>query len=80
MTEWVAVDGGEERLERYRWHMEDRFLEATTGDDFFGVQTHSRTRTGPHGRLGPEARQRVLDMGYEFWPQAPGATLRRACG
>ena len=34
--------------------MEDVFFDATTGDDFVGVQTYSRTRVGPDGVLGPE--------------------------
>ncbi len=58
--------------------MEDEFLEATEGDDFVGVQTYSRTRIGPDGMLGPEEGVRVLPMGYEFWPEALEATIRRA--
>jgi beta-glucosidase len=59
--------------------MEDRFLVAARGDDFLGVQTYSRTRFGPGGMLGPEEGVEVVDhMGYEFWPEALEATLRRA--
>ena len=78
MSEWTAVDGGEGRLERYRARMEDVFLEATHGDDFVGVQTYSRVRVGPDGLLGPEPGVETLIMGYEYWPQALEATLRRA--
>jgi beta-glucosidase len=78
MTEYVAVDGGEERMARMRHAMEDVFLDATDGDDFLGVQTYSRLRIGPRGVLGPEDGVRVLDMGYEFWPQSLEACLRRA--
>ena len=78
MSEWAAADGGEERLERYRARMEDVFLEATEGDDFVGVQTYSRIRVGPDGLLDPEPGVPTLIMGYEFWPQALEATLRRA--
>jgi beta-glucosidase len=78
MNEYVAVDGGEARLERIRRRMEDEFLEATDGDDFVGVQTYSRARIGPDGWLGPEPGVPVLQMGYELWPQALEATLRRA--
>ena len=78
MSEWTAVDGGEERLERYRARMEDVFLDATTGDDFVGVQAYSRVRVGPDGLLGPEPGVDTLVMGYEYWPQALEATLRRA--
>ena len=78
MQEWVAVEGGESRRDRYRQRMEDVFLDATTGDDFLGVQTYSRGRVGPDGMLGNEEGVPVLPMGYEFWPQSLEATLRRA--
>lgn len=78
MSDYVAVDGGEARLEQIRRRMEDQFLEATEGDDFLGVQTYSRSRIGPDGALGPEPGVPVLTMGYELWPQALEATLRRA--
>jgi beta-glucosidase len=78
MTEYVAVDGGEERMARMRQAMEDVFLDATDGDDFLGVQTYSRLRIGRRGVLGPEEGVPVLDMGYELWPQSLEACLRRA--
>jgi len=78
MTERVALPGGEERAARWQRGMEDVFLDAVDGDDFLGVQTYSRTRIGPEGMLGGEEGVPVLDMGYEFWPQALEATLRRA--
>jgi beta-glucosidase len=49
-----------------------------TPDDFLGIQTYSRTRVGPDGAVGPEEGVDVLVMGYEYWPQALEATLRRA--
>ena len=58
--------------------MEDVFLDATEGDDFVGVQTYSRTRVGPDGVLGPEDGVADAAMGYEFWPEALEATIRRA--
>jgi len=78
MTEYQAVDGGDERTARMRHEMEDVFLDATEGDDFLGVQTYSRMRIGPDGILGPEDGVPVLDMGYELWPQSLEACLRRA--
>ena len=78
MSEWVAVEGGQERLERYRHHMEDTYLAAVDGDDFIGVQTYSRSRIGPEGAVGPEEGVPTLSMGYEFWPQALETTIRRA--
>jgi beta-glucosidase len=59
--------------------MEDEFLHATTGDDFVGVQTYSRTRVGPDGVLpGETGVEMVAEMDYEVWPFALEATLRRA--
>jgi beta-glucosidase len=78
MSEYVAVDGGEEKRDRIRYRMEDEFLDVVDGDDFLGVQTYSRARIGPDGRLGPEEGVPVLPMGYEYWPGALEATLRRA--
>ncbi len=78
MSDYQAVDGGESKRDHIRHYMEDEFLHATTGDDFIGVQTYSRTRVGPDGDLGNEDGVPVLPMGYEFWPQSLEATLRRA--
>jgi beta-glucosidase len=78
MTDYVAVDGGEDRLAHIRYRMEDQFLDAVQGDDFLGVQTYTRARISPEGRLRPEEGVPVVQMGYEFWPQALGATIRRA--
>jgi beta-glucosidase len=61
-----------------RHFAEDVFLESCRGDDFIGVQTYSRTRVGPAGQLGPEEGVPVLVMGYEYYPEALAATIRRA--
>lgn len=78
MDDYQAVDGGEAKLQRRRAAMEDVYLAATIGDDFVGVQTYTRTRIGPEGRLGPEEGVPVLSMGYEYWPESLEATVRRA--
>jgi beta-glucosidase len=78
MTDYQLLPGGEEWLERVRRPSEDVFLEATQGDDYIGVQTYSRTRVGPDGFQGPEAGVPVTQMGYEVWPDALEATIRRA--
>ena len=54
MSDYQAVDGGESKRDQIRRRMEDEFLEGTDGDDFFGVQTYSRTRVGPDGGIGNE--------------------------
>jgi beta-glucosidase len=78
MSDYQAVDGGESKRDQIRRRMEDEFLEATAGDDFIGVQAYSRTRVGPDGGIRNEEGMAELPMGYEFYPQALEATLRRA--
>lgn len=78
MTDYQAVDGGEDTRDRYRSRMEDAFLDTARQDDFIGVQTYSRERIGPGGRLGPEEGVDTTLMGYEFWPEALEMTIRRA--
>jgi beta-glucosidase len=78
MSDYWAVDGGETKRDEVRRRMEDEFLDGTDGDDFIGVQTYSRARIGPEGDAGPEPGVPTLVMGYEYWPDALEATLRRA--
>ncbi|HZU79673.1 MAG TPA: family 1 glycosylhydrolase [Acidimicrobiales bacterium] len=78
MNDYQAVDGGEATRDALRRDMEDVYLQATGGDDFVGVQTYSRVRVAPSGMLGPEPGVPVTQMGYEFWPDALEATIRRA--
>jgi beta-glucosidase len=78
MQDHQAVEGGEALVAAELLVMEDCFLEAARGDDFFGVQTYTRLRMGPKGMLGPEPGVPTTQMGYEFWPQALEATIRRA--
>ncbi len=78
MSEWTAIDDGEESLAELRGPMEDVFLDAAVGDDFIGVQTYSRQRVSPAGYAGPDPDAELTLMGYEFRPQALEATIRRA--
>lgn len=78
MTDYQLLPGGETRLERYRQVSEDVFLEATEGDDFVGVQTYTRARVGADGIAAPEEGVPTTQMGYEYWPDALEATVRRA--
>jgi beta-glucosidase len=78
MQEFQAVPGGEAMMEQSRHMMEDVFLEAVRGDDYIGAQMYTRLRFGPDGLVGPEEGTRTTLMGYEFWPQALEATVRRA--
>ncbi|MHB8329058.1 MAG: glycoside hydrolase family 1 protein [Acidimicrobiales bacterium] len=78
MNDYQAVPGGEQRLQEIRRQNEDVFLQATKGDDFVGVQNYSRVRVDASGMMGPEPGVPVTQMGYEYWPQALEATIRRA--
>jgi beta-glucosidase len=78
MTDYQAVDGGEQQRDRIRRSMEDVFLEATTDDDFVGVQCYTRMRVGPSGAMAAEEGVALTQMGYEFWPGALEAVIRRA--
>jgi beta-glucosidase len=78
MTDYQAAAGGEARVEKIRGAHEDVFLGAVSGDDFLGVQTYTRMLVGPDGWVGPQPGVPVLPMGYEYWPEALGACLRRA--
>jgi beta-glucosidase len=78
MHDFQPAEGGEEELERTRHSMEDVFLDIVEGDDFVGVQTYTRMLIGPSGWIGPAPGVPVLVMGYEYWPQALEATIRRA--
>jgi len=58
--------------------LEDPFLEAARGDDYFGVQTYTREYFGPDGRIAPNSETRVTIMGYEFCPESLEGCIRRA--
>jgi beta-glucosidase len=78
MTDWQALPGGEDALAEIRRLREDVFLEACDGDDFVGVNAYTRHRIGAEGWLPNEEGVELTGTGWEFWPQALGATLRRA--
>ena len=78
MDEMVAEPGGEEVLEAAREILEDRFLRATEGDDFIGVQCYSRLHFGPEGEAPNDPEVPTTQMGYEYWPQGVEHCARRA--
>ncbi len=78
MQDYQAVDGGEAVRDQERRDMEDGFLEGVRGDDYVGVQTYTRVRVGPDGPRQPAAGARVTQMGWEYWPEALEACIRRA--
>lgn len=78
MTDFQPIDGGEERVARYRRAGEDCYLDAAKDDDFFGVQTYTRSVVGPEGARAAAPDAERTQMGYEFYPDALAATIRRA--
>ncbi|MGI8756502.1 MAG: glycoside hydrolase family 1 protein [Acidimicrobiales bacterium] len=78
MSDYQPVDGGEAKLAEMRRAMVDVYLEAARDDDFIGVQTYSRDRIGPGGRVPPPDDAELTLMGYEFYPEALEATIRYA--
>ena len=78
MTDFQAVDGGEQRRDEIRRAMEDVYLEGTEGDDFIGVQTYTRILVDDKGLAPFPDGARLTLMGYEFYPDALEACIRRA--
>ncbi len=78
MDEMVADPGGEAVLEAAQEVLEDRFMRATEGDDFIGVQCYSRVHFGPEGQAPNDPTVPVTQMGYEYWPQGVEHCARRA--
>jgi beta-glucosidase len=54
------------------------WLRAAAKSDFVGVQTYTRARVGPDKDLPPEKGVELTQLGYEFWPEALGETIRYA--
>jgi beta-glucosidase len=78
MTDFQAVDGGEARVAEMRRPMEDVYLEGTEGDDYIGVQTYTRVLVNDRGLAPYPPGARTTLMGYEFYPEALEACIRRA--
>ena len=78
MADWQALPGGEEEMSEIRRLREDVFLDATAHDDFVGVNTYTRHRIGPDGWMASDEGVELTGTGWEFWPEAIGATLKRA--
>lgn len=77
-TDVQAAPGGEAVAERVRRDVNLRFLEASRGDDFVGIQTYGRHVFGPDGLLEPAPGAPVNETGEEIYPQGLEATIREA--
>ena len=77
MHEYEALPGGEAMVAMVVEEMEDKYLAATAGDDYVGVQCYTKLQFGPEGLVNdPEGE--TTQMGYLFWPQCVEYTARRA--
>jgi len=74
-----AQPGGENAADEIWAGQFTDFLPAMEGDDFIGVQNYSRVVVGPSGEIAAaDTGGELTQMGYEFYPQALEAVLRRA--
>ncbi|MHC6229411.1 glycoside hydrolase family 1 protein [Arthrobacter sp. MMS24-T111] len=73
-----ALPGGEGIAGRVRRDVNERFLEASRGDDVVGIQTYGRTVYGPEGHAPAPEGVPTNQMGEEIYPQALEATIREA--
>jgi beta-glucosidase len=78
MTGEQAMPGGEAALRQRREILYRPWLDMARDDDFIGVQTYTRARIGPNGKLPPEPGVLLTDAGYEYWPWALEPTIRYA--
>ncbi|MFZ1062458.1 MAG: family 1 glycosylhydrolase [Acidimicrobiales bacterium] len=77
MQEYEALPGGEEKMHAMREEMEDKYLAASVGDDYIGVQCYTKMVVGPNGVVVDPPGEKT-EMGYLFWPQCVEHTVRRA--
>lgn len=73
-----SIEGGQERADQVRRDVNERFLEASRGDDFVGIQTYGRTVYGPNGHVPAPEGVPTNQMGEEIYPQGLEATIREA--
>jgi beta-glucosidase len=76
MADYQALPGAEPMADAARTFMEDAYLDVLDGDDFIGVQVYTRTVMGPEGPVETHDADST-QMGYEVWPEALEAVLRR---
>ncbi|HJV98468.1 MAG TPA: family 1 glycosylhydrolase [Arthrobacter sp.] len=77
-TDIHAAEGGEANAERIRRDVNERFLEASRGDDFVGIQTYGRTVFGADGLVHAAEGIPTNQMGEEIYPEGLEATIREA--
>jgi beta-glucosidase len=78
MFDLQAEPGAETIRDQAAAESQDIFLQAASADDFVGVQCYTRQRIGAVGPLPPEPGAEFTQMGYEMWPDAVPAAIRKA--
>jgi beta-glucosidase len=77
MTDFQPLPGGEAKLEEIRAFREDVFLDAARVDDFIGLNAYTRHQVGAEGIVRPAEDADLTLTGWEFWPDALEAAIRR---
>jgi beta-glucosidase len=70
--------GNEAIFEKTRWEWEDRFLEASHGDDFVGIQAYTSQTVDEHGIVAHPAHPDNTLTGWAYRPDALEMALRHA--
>lgn len=78
IQDFVGVGAGEAIAAQIRRMLYGAWFAAAANSDFVGVQTYTRVRIGATGPLPVEPGAEMTDAGYEFCPEALGATIRLA--
>lgn len=73
---YVAAPGGEVAVASLNADSLDQYLDATSEDDFVGVQGYSSREVGPDGFVPPPEGTEVTQMGYIFHPESIGIAIR----
>ncbi len=74
---FLALPGGEARMERVRHESTDVWLEASKDDDILGLQSYHTVRIGPDGWQAPPPGAELTDAyGWEYYPQVLEEAIR----
>ena len=77
MTDWYCEEGAEEQLKFIEHHMEDIYLNEVAGNDFFGVQTYTRTKINSQKLIVEEPELRQTSF-FVYWPEVMDVVLPKA--
>jgi beta-glucosidase len=78
LVDLQPAQGGEQKCREAQRIGQTDWLSVSSDDDFVGVQTYSRTRIGPDGKLPEPDGAATMQTGWEVYPEALGNTVRLA--